>query len=841
MAAWTSQRSGNWSDSAANGTSPWNGGGNPASGVPASGDTVTVAAGHTVTFDVNQSGFASGLAGLVINGTLQASTAAGTYYLKMAANITASSPGGQLNAGSAGTAYPANCTFTIYLNGNYSIDGGASNYLMLNLYCSEPTNPIIQLVSATARPITSVTTGATTTIGCTGHGYSVGNRIYLANVGGIARLSNRFYEVATAATDSFTIRFEDSDSAVDSTGWGTYTSGGLVCPATAEAIGQTQLEVDTDVTMDGPWALANALVRINDVDRGVESEERTLVGLAAGYVTVTAGLTAAKLSGAQVMLASRNITITCSGTTVSNGLVCRGAGSYLRCAIRPGNTATNGVNAGTGHTIGGVISGANYGVSSGVGHTIAGVIGGCSSGVYSGNGHTITGVIGGCANGVNTGTGHTIGGVISGATYGVNAGTGHTIAGVIRMSFYAFLAPNGHTITGAIVGCAYGISGGSGQLLNASIEATNASGFFNLCMFNAIGADNFAATPVGSFVNNSNGLSVDGRAQIVMRHFAGVDGSLLAWMYAGTVTDRSGAEPTLAGGYTYKFSPVVATHPTYVDWPFWLPAGETIAIRVWLQKTGTGWIQTPRFQIFHAANDPFGGGIVDYEQIMVDDTNEQAFLVTFTAAEYGLHVLRVRCQNATDNLYAAVSIGATDYPAPGDVRRAISYGHGDYVGSAYIPAAASVLYGVPVDATTGTAIFAPEDIADTVTSSVVTALLGITSTAVTISAPVAADNATVTLVRGDDYLAANDRALFFTSLSWPTLTGGTVICKMRVAGGVTEYPMTVTGAQAIRLELTSAQTAALFASVYDFDIEAIIGGYITTLAQGYLYVTPDVR
>jgi hypothetical protein len=61
MPSYTSAQSGYWSDPAT-----WGG-----SGVPADGDTVTISAGHTVIFNVDQSSFATGLAGLTINGTLK--------------------------------------------------------------------------------------------------------------------------------------------------------------------------------------------------------------------------------------------------------------------------------------------------------------------------------------------------------------------------------------------------------------------------------------------------------------------------------------------------------------------------------------------------------------------------------------------------------------------------------------------------------------------------------------------------------------------------------------------------------------------------------------------------
>ncbi|HOP33421.1 MAG TPA: G8 domain-containing protein, partial [Candidatus Hydrothermia bacterium] len=82
MASYTASRDGLWSS-----TSTWGG-----SGPPGNGDTVTIPSGITVTFDVDQSGFASGLSGLTVNGTLKWKTDTKTY-LKMASNVNISGTG----------------------------------------------------------------------------------------------------------------------------------------------------------------------------------------------------------------------------------------------------------------------------------------------------------------------------------------------------------------------------------------------------------------------------------------------------------------------------------------------------------------------------------------------------------------------------------------------------------------------------------------------------------------------------------------------------------------------------------------------------------------------------
>lgn len=99
MATYTSSGSGNWSAA-----TTWGG-----AGVPTDGDTVTIASGHTVTYDVNIA--TSGLAALTITGDLVWSTDGTARTLKMAsaANIAGA---GNLTVGTSGTPIPAPSTST---------------------------------------------------------------------------------------------------------------------------------------------------------------------------------------------------------------------------------------------------------------------------------------------------------------------------------------------------------------------------------------------------------------------------------------------------------------------------------------------------------------------------------------------------------------------------------------------------------------------------------------------------------------------------------------------------------------------------------------------------------
>lgn len=129
---------------------------------------------------------------------------------------------------------------------------------------------------------------------------------------------------------------------------------------------------------------------------------------------------------------------------------------------------------------------------------------------------------------------------------------------------------------------------------------------------------------------------------------------------------------------------------------------------------------------------------------------------------------------------------------------------------------------------------------------------------VTLTAPVAADGATLSLVRGDDYAFAQSRHLTFTSSSWPNLTGATEV-RMTVrrrseAFGSGSDPVWFTatdraasrvfgvGSQTVVFELTDTNTLTLTpeTAAGKYDIQATLGtGEIITLVTGVVNVTED--
>jgi hypothetical protein len=121
---------------------------------------------------------------------------------------------------------------------------------------------------------------------------------------------------------------------------------------------------------------------------------------------------------------------------------------------------------------------------------------------------------------------------------------------------------------------------------------------------------------------------------------------------------------------------------------------------------------------------------------------------------------------------------------------------------------------------------------------------------VNIVSPVAEDG-DVTIVRGDDYLAADGRALDFVNAAgtWPNLTSAVIVLTARrrgcsALGPVAGSVITATGPnQKVRVELTHTLTGSLAPAppAYRYDVQATLSdGSIVTLQLGDLEVTEDV-
>jgi len=131
------------------GSGLWSSAGTWDTGVPADNDVVVIAAGHVVEFDVDQSGFANGIDGLTITGTLKLTRTAGTYYLKIKAAKWIGGAG-TFDCGTSVSPIPFASKHTITGGAGWYIKGNDGAGLTLTAYGANPTYKYVKLTSLAA-------------------------------------------------------------------------------------------------------------------------------------------------------------------------------------------------------------------------------------------------------------------------------------------------------------------------------------------------------------------------------------------------------------------------------------------------------------------------------------------------------------------------------------------------------------------------------------------------------------------------------------------------------------------------------------------------------------------
>lgn len=543
MATWTSQRTGRWNDDAANASSPWNGGANPATGVPASGDTVVIALTHDVEFDADQSGFASGIT-LTVTGTLHASTTAGSYKLKLGAALT--SAGGTIRAGTEAIPYPVTCTFEIIRNA-FAIGGTTTIY---DLNCSEPGTKWIRL------------------------------------------------------------------------------SG-------VEAIGQTVLSVDTDVTALTDYWKDGATVKIVDVVGALDVEERIIAvgGVAATTITITSGLTAQKEIGAYIVLVDRNVKITHTSAATNAFQSPRTAGSRIFAQVYGfGNAFASGP---TNITVGGFVgnpTAAGTGASDPGGLTFSGVFASLGTGAAG-----PLGCIGspgsaflGCSVGTAGGT--------AGAWYSLFAGCPSGMSTPGKTFFY-----------GSAIGNLNGMSAGSGPVLvNATFQSNATADLTNMGFVTAFNTQ-FLSTTENNGYNGAN-TSINNFSESIDHD--GVANAYRAWTKGGIIDSDTG---TVYPGRTrsYKHGCINASFPVFQNRTFTVQPGGGLVVQCFVRKSAL-MTYLPRVWILTPGQEPFITGSPNAEDIMTDsvDTWEELNLVYANGGTSPVDVVvRTVAKNGSGNVF----------------------------------------------------------------------------------------------------------------------------------------------------------------------------------------------
>lgn len=116
--------------------------------------------------------------------------------------------------------------------------------------------------TGTSKNITGITKGAITKVASTSHGFKKGEAVIFANVGGMIEINGKTAIIVAVETDAFYVN-------INSTGYGTYTSGGTATPPTWVDIGEA-------VDYSGPTGSASVI----DITHLQSIAKEKLMGLA---------------------------------------------------------------------------------------------------------------------------------------------------------------------------------------------------------------------------------------------------------------------------------------------------------------------------------------------------------------------------------------------------------------------------------------------------------------------------------------------------------------------------------------------------------------------------------
>ena len=253
-------------------------------------------------------------------------------------------------------------------------------------------------------------------------------------------------------------------------------------------------------------------------------------------------------------------------------------------------------------------------------------------------------------------------GAVNNASSGTLTITGNVTGGSATNAFGCFNASSGTlTITG-------NVTGGSGSVANG---AQNATGGLLAITGNVTGGS--AASTFGARNNSTGTITISGIAT------------------GGTVASASGILNLSTGSVNLTRAKGTAYGP-----------GNTsgLAAAVGAQNSGLGVIEIQELEYGQYGMSPTSGTGIRLKKV---STNQAIF-------------------NYVDAGAAKTLVDATqgEMPAVTDVRTGVSYASGALTGTCAVPAASSVGFGVPVDATTGTAVLTPQAVANAVWNEVLT-------------------------------------------------------------------------------------------------------------------------
>lgn len=415
----------------------------------------------------------------------------------------------------------------------------------------------------------------------------------------------------------------------------------------AESLGATTLHVDTDLTGAGDtgyWK-ANALVRIDNINQAVQTEERTISSLSVSTLVITVGLTAAKAQGAYISIITRNVRILSSSASGGNGFAA-GTGSVCDAEVRVWG---NGTTLGTSWRVGGTFSNCGFqAINQGTAHQISALISGSGQGINAGTAFIITSPLISAVQGIASGvTGIIRGTIFSGNSSCLSSCLGFTLINV------------------SLINSTTGVSSGSGHLL---LSCTLNNNTRDLNASNGLNRTQLFACLLGSATEFLNYNSV---FRTLIDYVESLDhdqvaGAFRAWTTGGITSSVS--SPVYDASRVRSYNAVCESATTYAFWQrqVLVPALGTVYVRCYVQKD-VSMSYLPRVQIFASSKEPLISGSADATAIMTNSTNTWEVLeVSFTNSTNAPvpYTVRMLAQNASGNVYFDPIIRTSNFVYP---------------------------------------------------------------------------------------------------------------------------------------------------------------------------------
>lgn len=450
-----------------------------------------------------------------------------------------------------------------------------------------------------------------------------------------------------------------------------------------EAVGQTELSVDTNITGEtNYWKTGDEVIACS-YKGSANTEFLTIASTASGAITMTGALTSAKVTGDYLVLLSRNVTITFVATT--NGFFAFKDGKlHIGSAriIAANNYCINGCinpvmsggvvqptaigsqivcNNSSLQLTGGAIVGLNRGIyNSNYAKMSGGLIAGVNEPTNNAPGFTLTGgVIYGYKDyygAIHNGSHYArlLGGTIVSNTNGysinttnfvyINGTTFHNTPTLIASDSHGTVI-KGLTITGTAGTVFY-------RTPSATLYGIDLSGF---------------TTEMNGYVNYTYPYCI-----VECLDYNGVSGAYKGWTRGGLAVSQTSVMPS---GYSiaYLITPASTVgDPAFFNQYFIVPAGESRSIEVQLRKSAS-MTYLPRVYLSYKVGEPISGETPLDSFTMTDSTDTwetDTFTIDNTAGTTDLEYKLVFVANAASgNVYAAYAITDT---TPGGSGGAVS-------------------------------------------------------------------------------------------------------------------------------------------------------------------------